>query len=320
MLSFIARRLGISIFTILGASIVVFSFTQLLPGDVVSYALFGGEGGMSSISDETVAAMKKKMGIDRPLPVQYLSWLKDIGTGEMGYSLIEKGTVREVLQRRILPTAQLAIQAVLLSWIIGLPLGIISALRQGSVLDYISRFISIIGLSLPSFWVGIMIVWIMATQFSYFPPLEYLAPWQNPWISFQITITASVVLGFILMAYIARMSRSSMLEVMSEDFIRTARSKGLRERVVIVRHALKIGVLPVLTLSAVHMGAVLGGTAVIEQVFNINGLGRTVVESVIKRDIIVVQNVVVMLTGFFIILNLATDLMYGWLDPRIRRT
>ena len=316
--TFLLRRAGLGLITLVGASILVFVLTNTLSSNVVMEVLMGGEGG-ASIPQKTIDKIMHNLGYDRPLVVQYFDWMRKIGTGEMGYSYTYKSQVGELIKLRITPTIHIAIQAVTLSWIFGLPLGLISALRRNSATDYAARVISILGLSVPYFWIGVMVVWVMATQFGWFPPLVYVPFWRDPWVSTTQTLGPSAILAFTLMAYIARMSRSTLLEVLREDYIRTARAKGLRERTVIRRHALKIAVLPVLTLSAVHLGRVLGGSVVAEIVFSIQGLGSFTVEAVIRRDIVIVQNVVLLLSGVFVLVNTLSDMLLGWLDPRIRQ-
>jgi peptide/nickel transport system permease protein len=319
MLAFVGRRLALGMLTLVGASILVFALTNLIPGDIVRNVVMAGDSA-EYVDEETIQLIREKLGLNRPQWVQYFDWMRRVFTGEMGFSYKEKVSVGSMVRDRIMPTMHVAFQAVLLAWIFGLPLGIISAIRRNSAIDFISRIISVLGLAIPFFWIGILIVWISAVHFSYFPPLIYEPPWINPWISFQKTIGASVVLALLLMAYIARMSRGALLEVLQEDYVRTARAKGLREHVVIIRHALKIALLPVLTLSAVQLGKLLGGTVVVEQIFNIHGLGSMTIDAVINKDVSVVQNAVLLLSFVFVIVNLLNDLLLGWLDPRIRRT
>ena len=289
MISFLLRRSGLGLLAIVGASMVIFALTNILPGDVVLEAVLGGVSG-GRVPQETIDAMRHQLGHDKPIVAQYWDWIRKIGAGEFGYSFIYKDTVGHVLGPRMTPTIHIAIQAVVLSWFLGLPLGLISALRRNSVIDHFSRFVSVLGLSLPFFWIGALVVWVMATKFGWFPPLEYVPPWRNPWISTTQTIAPSVSIAIGLMAYISRMSRSTLLEVLREDYIRTARAKGLAERTVIWRHAMKLALLPVLTLSAVGLGRVLGGSVVVETVFGINGLGRATIDAVIRHDISIVQN------------------------------
>ena len=316
--AFLVRRSAFALVTIIGASILIFMLTSVLPGDVVLEVLMG-EQGAGMVPQEVVDSIRHRLGYDKPPVIQYLDWIGKIFTGEFGYSYTHKTPIPDLIKLRITPTVHIAVQAVVLSWIFGLPLGLISALRRNSPTDYVSRVISVLGLSVPYFWVGVIVVWVLATQFTWYPPLEYQPPWSNPWVSTQQVIGASAILSLSLMAYIARLSRSAMLEVMREDFIRTARAKGLRERTIITRHALKIAVLPVLTLSAVHLGRILGGSVVAETVFGIDGLGRLTIEAVIRRDVVIVQNVVLLLSVVFVLVNLFSDMLLGWLDPRIRQ-
>ena len=317
--AFLIRRSALGLVTLVGATILIFVLTNVLSGDVVLEVLFGGEGG-GQVPQEVVDNIKHKLGYDRPLVVQYFDWIRKISIGEFGYSYVWKEPVGNLIRQRVAPTLHIAAQAVLLSWVFGLPLGIISALRRNTVTDYIARLVSILGLSVPYFWIAVLVVWVLATQYHWFPPLEYVPLWRDPWESTTQTIGPSATIALLLMAYIARLSRSSLLEVMREDYIRTARAKGLAERVVIARHALKIALLPVLTLSVVQLGRTLGGSVVAETVFGIKGLGSMTIQGVIRRDVVVVQNVVLLMSVVFVVVNTLSDLLLGWLDPRIRQT
>lgn len=316
---FLVRRSLLALVTLVGATVLIFILTNVLSGDVVMEVLFGGEGG-GKIPQEVVDAIRHKLGYDRPLVIQYFDWMRKVFTFEFGYSYVWKEPVGNLIQMRLAPTLHIAFQAVLLSWVLGLPLGIISALRRNTITDYAARLISILGLSVPYFWIAVLAVWVLATQYHWFPPLEYVPLWRDPWESTTQTIGPSLTIALLLMAYIARLARSSLLEVMREDYIRTARSKGLSEKLVITRHALKIALLPVMTLSVVHLGRTLGGSVVAETVFGIKGLGGMTIEAVIRRDVVVVQNVVLLMSFVFVIANTISDLLLGWLDPRIRQT
>ncbi|MGD9894177.1 MAG: ABC transporter permease, partial [Dehalococcoidia bacterium] len=228
--------------------------------------------------------------------------------------------VFDELKRRFPLSLELALLASILSILIAIPTGVISAVKQGTWVDYVTRIFSITGLSLPNFWVGTMIILFLVYQFEWTPPLGYVGFTEDPWKNIQQVIWPALALGFSQAAIISRMTRSSLLEVMREDYVRTARSKGLGERTVIIRHAIRNSLLPVVTLSAIQFGYILGGTVVMETVFNLPGVGRYLVDAIAHRDFMVVQTLVLLFAGIFVLINLVTDVIYTKLDPRIRLT
>ena len=217
-------------------------------------------------------------------------------------------------------TLELTVLAVLLASVLAVPLGVISAIRQDTLGDYAGRIISIAGIALPNFWVAIMIIFFLVMWFNWIPPLGYVDLWENPWTNVQQLFFPAVALGFSNMAFISRVTRSAMLEVLREDYIRTARSKGLQERVVISRHALKNALLPVVTVSGYEFGRLIAGTVIIEVIFLVPGMGRLLVDAVFHRDFAMVQAIIVMITVVVVLLNVVMDLLYAWLNPRIRYT
>jgi peptide/nickel transport system permease protein len=258
------------------------------------------------------------LGLSAPLPVQYGRWLVDIGRGHLGKSFFRGDTVAELILHRGPISAEIAVLAFLLSWLVGLPVGILSALRPNSVPDGVARTLSVLFIAIPGFWLGILIVLALLFWFGYKAPIIIVHVWEDPWQNFQQVLGPAVVLGLAQGAYIARMSRSCLLEVIGDDFVRTARAKGLGEGLVVFRHALPNALLPVITISGVLLGFVLGGSVAVEQAFGVPGLGRALVTAVIERDIIVVQNLVLLYAWIFVIINVFVDLSYAWLDPRIR--
>jgi peptide/nickel transport system permease protein len=244
--------------------------------------------------------------------------MRDIARGSFGKSFFRGESVAEIIMHRGPLSAQIGIMSVVVSWIVGLPVGIISAFRPNSLADNMARSLSILFLAIPGFWLGMLIVLALLFWFNYKAPLLVVHVWQDPWVNLQLVIGPAVVLGLGQGAYIARMSRSCLLEVIREDYVRTARAKGVVEWLVVIRHALPNALLPVITLSGILMGFVLGGSVAIEQAFGVPGLGRTLVTAVIERDIIVVQNLVFLYGIIFITINVLVDLSYAWLDPRIR--
>ena len=315
MKGYIARRLLYAIPTLIGVSIIIFIALRVIPGDPVSI-MFGTQA--VNIRPEDRAKIEAELGLSDPLIVQYGNWLKDIGTGKLGNSFRRADTVLDLIKARGPLTVEIAVISMLLSWLIGLPVGVISALKQNSLIDYCSRVFTIFFLSIPSFWLASLIILGMLLQWGYGPPIGIINLWEDPIRNIQLIWGPSVVLGLAVSAYIARMTRSTLLEVIHEDYIRTARAKGLREWLVIVRHALRNTLLPIVTLSGVLFGFLLGGTVVVEQAFNVPGLGKAMIEAFIELDYMVIQNLVLLYGAAFVAINLLIDISYAWLDPRIR--
>jgi peptide/nickel transport system permease protein len=316
MYGYILRRLVFGGLTVLGVSIVVFVVLRILPGDPL-VAIFGPEG-FTKLSEADRAGYMAQLGLSDPLVVQYLRWLGDIATGSLGRSFFRAESVADMISRRGPLTAEIAIIAVVLSWVAGLPVAVVSALRPNSVSDNVSRFFSILFLAVPGFWVGMLIVLALLFWFGYRAPLAGASLLQEPIKNLQIVIGPAVVLGLGQAAYIARMARSSLLEVIREDYVRTARAKGLNGRNVISLHALPNALLPVITLSGILLGFVLAGSIPVERAFGVPGLGYAMFTAVSERDIFVMQNLVFLYSVVFVFLNIAVDVTIAWLDPRIR--
>ena len=316
MQKYLLRRLLYGVLTLFGVSVIIFVVMRILPGDPL-VAMFGMEGFMK-LSEADRAHIMQELGLSDSLPIQYVRWMRDIAHGSLGKSFFRGESVAEIIRHRGPLSAQIGLFSVLISWIVGLPVGIVSAFRPNSLMDNLARSLSILFLAVPGFWLGMLIVLALLFWFNYKAPLLVVHFWQDPWMNFQLVIGPAVVLGLGQGAYIARMSRSCLLEVIREDFVRTARAKGVVEGRVVMRHALPNALLPVITLSGILMGFVLGGSVAVEQAFGVPGLGRTLVTAVIERDIIVVQNLVFLYGIIFIMINVLVDLSYAWLDPRIR--
>jgi peptide/nickel transport system permease protein len=316
MRKYLVRRAAYAAVTLLGVSLSVFVILRILPGDPL-VAILGVEGHaqMAPADRERIMA---DLGLSDPLPVQYVRWLHDIATGQLGKSFFRGDTVAELIAHRGPISAQIGLMSLIISWLVGLPVGILSAFKPNSIPDGLARSLSVLFIAIPGFWLGMLIVLALLFWFGYKAPIVIVHVWQDPWQNFQIVIGPAVVLGLAQGAYIARMSRSCLLEVISEDFVRTARAKGLREGFVVMRHALPNALLPVITISGVLLGFVLGGSVAVEQAFGVPGLGRALVAAVIERDIIVVQNLVLLYAVIFVAVNVLVDLSYAWLDPRIR--
>jgi peptide/nickel transport system permease protein len=316
MYTYIIRRLAFGALTVIGVSIVVFFVLRVLPGDPL-VAVFGPEG-YSKLSQAERASYMAQLGLSDPLIVQYWHWIGDIARGSFGHSFFRAESVAEMIARRGPLTAEIALIAVVLSWIVGMPVAIVSALRPNSVSDNISRLLSILFLAVPGFWLGMLIVLALLFWFGYRAPLAGVSLLADPVGNLQIVIGPAVVLGLGQAAYIARMARSSLLEVIREDYVRTARAKGLNARLVISLHALPNALLPVITLSGILLGFVLAGSIPVERAFAVPGLGYAMFIAVAERDVFVMQNLVFLYAIVFVMLNIAVDVTIGWLDPRIR--
>jgi peptide/nickel transport system permease protein len=312
---YILRRLGFGVLTVFGVSIIIFVLMRILPGDPL-VAIFGMEG-FTKLSEADRAHYMAELGLSDPIPVQYVRWLGDIAQGRLGKSFFRDESVADLIIRRGPLSAEIGILSVILSWILGLPVGIISAIRPNSVMDNTARFFSILFLAVPGFWLGMLIVLASLFWFGYKAPLIGVSLWADPWTNFQLIIGPAVVLAVGQAAYIARMARSSLMEIIREDYVRTARAKGLLERLVVVRHALPNALLPVITLSGILMGFVLAGSIPVERAFGVPGLGRAMFTAVIERDIFVMQNLVFIYSLVFVVINILVDITYAWFDPRI---
>ena len=316
MRRYLARRLLLVIPTVLGVTMIIFIAMRLLPGDPL-VAMFGLEGARR-MTPEQRAHLEQALGIRDPYLVQYGKWLRDIGTGQFGKSLLRGDSVTQFVLRRGPITLEIAVLATLLSWIVGFPVGIVSAVRPNSYMDHASRTFSILFVAIPGFWLGLVIVLALILWFGYKAPILPVYPWENLWKNLQMVAGPALVLGLGFAGFVARMVRSSLLEVIQEDYVRTARAKGVPEQLVIVRHALRNAMLPVITWSSLFLGVALGGSVAVEKAFGVPGLGLTMIDAILDRDLPVVQNLVLLYAVVVVVVNLVTDLSYAWLDPRIR--
>jgi peptide/nickel transport system permease protein len=312
--TYIAQRLGIGVLTLFGMSIVIFGMLRLAPGDIVD--ILFATGGYVNPSER--AAIEKELGLDRPVYVQYVEWVRQILTGNLGKSYRYDLPAWEIIRPLIPVTLELAVLSLIVSVVLGVPLGVISAVRQDTTLDYALRVFSLAGLSMPSFWLGMVIILGLVAWFGWIPPVTYVPPSQNlPLHMVQFALPALAV-GYRSSALIMRITRSSLLEVMREDYIRTARAKGQSGRNVIWRHALQNAILPVVTVIGIEFAFLIGGLVVTETVFNLPGLARFLVEAILWRDYPIVQNLVMFIAIVVILSNLFVDMLYGFLDPRVR--
>ena len=318
MRGYIIKRLLLGIPTILGAMLLIFTIMRVIPGDVAVLIAVGGSEGEEVVAEEIVEKIRVQLGLDRPVYEQFGEWVWQVVTWDLGDSFILRQPVTEMLARKLPMTLQLGLMALLLSWIIAIPIGILSAVKQDTPLDYIPRFISIIGLAIPNFWLGILILTFAAAWFNWFPPIIYQTPWDDPVVNMTQLFFPCLVLGASQAAIQVRMMRTTMLEVLREDYIRTANAKGLKKFSVLWRHAMKNALIPVVTISGSQLANLIGGALVTETVFNLPGIGAATVDAVRLRDYPVIQNFVLIITTGHVLVNLLIDLLYGWLNPRIR--
>ena len=316
MTEYVIRRLILMIPTLLLVSLIVFTIMRVIPGDVAT--LIATRGGEGIATQEEIQSLREKIGLNDPLPIQYAKFIFGLMKFDVGNSLWSGRPVIAELLSRLPLTVELALLAVTVSVSIAIPIGVMSAIRQDTWVDYVFRIISISGLALPSFWLGVLIILFLSIYFRWIPPLGYTDFFVDPWKNVQQMIWPALALGFRLSAIVSRMTRSTMLEVLREDYIRTAWAKGLRERVVIFRHALKNALLPVITITGLQLGALLGGTVIAETIFTLPGIGRFLIDSINHRDYPVVQTIVMWLAIAFSFVNLTVDVAYAWLNPRIR--
>lgn len=312
MLSFIARRLAIAIPTIFLVSVFVFFLQKLLPGDP-ALVLAGEER-----DPETLAFIREKYHLNEPILTQYFYWISGMLRGDFGISLRTNQPVLELIGEKLPVTIQLAVMAMVIAMIIGIPAGILSAVRKGTAVDYTANIIALSGLSIPNFWLGIMLIMLVSVHLGWLPASGYESPFVDPVRSLETMIMPAFVLGTALAATLMRHTRSAMLGVLRTDYVRTARAKGLQEQVVVLKHAFRNALLPIVTLSALLFGELLAGAVLTEQIFTIPGFGKLIVDAVFTRDYAVVQGVVMCTAVGFILMNLVADVLYFLLNPRMR--
>ncbi len=312
VLSYITRRFLLMVLTLVGMSVLIFILLRLMPGNVADILFDAG----GYIDPQERAQIEADLGLDQPIIVQYLSWIGALLQGDLGYSYVSERPAIEEIAPRIPVTAQLALWALVFSVAFGVPLGVISAVRQNTALDHVLRVVSLSGLSMPSFWLALLLMMFFVQYFGYIP--IYTSQPANFWESLGMFALPAAAVGFRSSALIMRLTRSSMLEVMRQDYIRTARSKGAPEASVNYHHALRNAVLPVVTIIGIEAAFLIGGLIVTETVFNIPGIARYLVESILWRDYPVVQNLVMFIAVVTVVVNFIVDMLYAALDPRIK--
>ena len=317
MRQYALRRIGLFIPTLILTTLIVFVLFFLVPGDA-ALVILTGEEGAGAVTQEDIDRMRHELGLDRPIHIQYGSWIWGILRGDLGTSIWYQTPVIDELKDKFAVTLELAIFGIAMAFVMAIPLGIISAIKQDGWPDYVSRFLSLVGIALPTFWLAILMVYFLAYTFNWLPPLGYATLWEDPFLNLEQLFFPALAIAFHDLAFTARVTRSSMLEVLREDYMRTARAKGLKEMTVVLRHALKNAILPVITVSGYQFARALGGVIIVETIFVVPGLGRFVIESILHRDFVVLQAVILLTAAVVLFLNLVIDMLYGVLDPRIR--
>ena len=316
MTVYILRRIILAIIILLVVTLVVFMAMRLLPGDPIFMVLTTGD--MNNITTEEIERVRQEYGLDRPLIVQYFNWLTDLVQGDLGDSIVQKQAVSIEIFRRVPITLNLSIIALIIALCVGIPAGIICALKRGRWMDTLVTIFANLGITMPSFWLGYLLIYVFALQFHWLPAQGYTTPGEDFGKYLSQIIMPIFCLSIFPIASMTRQTRSSMLEVLRQDYIRTAWAKGLVERRVIFKHALKNGLIPVITLCGMSLSYIIGGSVIIETVFNVPGMGRMLVNAVFAHDYPVVQGCVFIIALTVLTVNILVDISYGWLDPRIR--
>jgi len=312
MSRFLLRRLLLTVPVLFFVSIIVFAIVALIPGDPARIML-GEEASRESLED-----LRREMGLDRPLTVRYVIWLSHILRGDFGNSVRDGRPVLEQLVQKVPVTAELALTSLVVAWAIAIPMGVLAAWKRRTVVDYAATTVALAGISIPNFWLGIMLIYLLAVNYRLLPPSGYVEPWIDLGRNLRLMVMPSIVLGTALAALVMRLLRSSMIEVLGTDYVRTARAKGLGDRGVLLRHAMKNAMIPVATIMGLQLGGLLGGAVITETIFAVPGLGRLAVTAILTRDYPMVQGVVLFAAVAVVLVNVAVDLVYAVLDPRIR--
>ena len=314
MYKYVIRRLLLSVPVLLLSSLIVFGLMRIMPGDALT-ALMGESG---NVSAKDLQKLQKDLGLDLPYYKQYGIWLWQMVSFNPGYSIFTNEPITVALKKAVPVTLELAALAIVLGLVIAIPIGVLSATRQDTPSDYVGRVVAVSGLSIPDFWLGTLVITFAAIWFHWIPPIGYVSLWESPWRNLQQFLLPAGILGFRLSAATMRMTRSTVLEVLREDYVRTAWAKGLAGRIVVYKHALKNALIPVITIVGGQLGVLLAGTVVVETIFALPGMGRLTVEAILYRDYPIVQTNVMLVAATLVTLNLVVDLAYAWLDPRIR--
>lgn len=314
MRRFIARRLLLVIPTLFAVAVLIFVLVRIVPGDVVELRLVGGG---AFVTKGVIEAERARLGLDKSILEQFGQWIVGIGRLNLGISMWTGAPISEEIAIRVPLSLQLAVMATLIAVTLAVPLGILSALRRRTWIDYSIQVFSVAGLATPSFWLGILMIFFLLTYFHWLPPLTFTPLWQDPKANLVQLIWPALAVGYRTTAVTTRMTRSALLEVLREDYIRTAWSKGLAEHAVVLRHALRNAFIPIMAVIGLEFAFLIGGLVVTEQVFNLNGIGRLFVDAVTRRDYTLIQGLLLLVAFVYIAVNLINDLVFAWLDPRI---
>jgi len=315
MSQYAVKRIALFIPTVLLLTVIVFVLMSVIPGDTALAILSDGE---ASYTQKELDDLRHKLGTDRPMAVQYIDWIGGALRGDFGNSTWFNAPVMTELKTRLPRTLELAVLAIVLAVVLSVPLGVLSAIRPDGWLDNVSRIFSLVGVSIPNFLFAVLIILFLVRMFGWLPPLGYVELWNDPATNLKQMAFPALALAFYDMAFIARVTRSSMMEILREDYMRTARSKGLSEKTVVIHHGLKNASLPILTMTGWQFGRLFEGAVIIETIFLIPGMGRILIEAVFQFDFPMIQAVIVIIGVGILTINLCVDLLYGWLDPRIR--
>jgi peptide/nickel transport system permease protein len=316
VLEYLTRRVALLVPTLVGVSLIIFGLVRLLPGNVLDAQLAGDQ----AASPEARAELEQALGLDQPLPTQYFDWVGGVLTGDPGESLRNGRPVADIILDALPITLELAVLGMAFALLIGVPLGLVAAARRGRGADYGGRVLGLVGISMPSFWLATLILLLTSTAFGWVPPIQYISPLSDPLGNLSQFVLPSLAVSVYPMALVMRLTRAQMLEVLRQDYIRTARAKGVSDARVLLRHGLRNALIPVVTVAGFELGHLLGGAAIIETIFGLPGLGNTLLQAIFNRDYPVVQTATLLLAAMFVVLNLVVDFLYSVIDPRIQRT
>jgi peptide/nickel transport system permease protein len=314
MSKYILRRILLLIPTLIGMSLLIFVMLRLLPGDVVD-VMTAGE---TPASNDQKQRLRESFGLDKPMPIQYLNWIGGIARGDLGQSLRTRESVTAILVRSLPVTLELTLLAAIMATVTAVPLGVLSAVKQDASVDYWSRVAGLVGLSLPNFWLATLVLLFTSLTFKWVPPVNYVSPFTNLGGNLAQMLIPAAAIALHLMAIVMRMTRTMMLEVLRQDYVRTARAKGAGERAVVYRHALRNALIPVVSVIGFQIGGLMGGSAIVEVIFGLNGIGNTLVQGIFNRDYPLIQASALFLATIFVVVNLCVDVLYGYLDPRVK--
>ncbi|MCL6554052.1 MAG: ABC transporter permease [Firmicutes bacterium] len=314
MQRYLLTRLLLVVPTLLSVAVLIFVLVRVVPGDIVELRMVLGG---SYVTPQVLAAERARLGLDRPLWAQFSAWMTGIVRGDLGLSMWSGEPVAKEIALRLELSLQLAVMATVIATAIAIPLGTVAAVYRGRWPDHLVQVFSVAGLAVPSFWLGILIILFLLSVFQYLPPLTFTSLWENPRANLAQLIWPALAVGYRYSAVATRMTRSALLEVLREDYIRTAWAKGLERRTILLRHALRNALMPVVTVIGLEFAFLIGGLVVTEQVFNLNGIGKLIVDAIAQRDYTLIQGLLLLVATAYVLVNFLTDLLYAWIDPRV---